>query len=160
MKEIPIPRTVRVSRRKMRAFLVEGIDVKVRNSLCYFCYCLFHVSGEAVVADHDVQYGYEINDITYSDDGKTALAQFTNGESASGTIVLGADGPRSKVRSLLLGEKGNVTPLADVIHANVAVCYNDATKAEFVRSAHPVFSVSLHPELFSFISSKSDLFSL
>jgi hypothetical protein len=30
MKEMPIPRTVRVSRRKMRAHCSRGIDVKVR----------------------------------------------------------------------------------------------------------------------------------
>lgn len=32
LKELPIPRTVRVSRRKFRAFLTEGIDVKVSST--------------------------------------------------------------------------------------------------------------------------------
>ena len=101
----------------------------------------------------DVTYGYEIEDIQYGDGGAVTAA-FKNGKKVAGTILVGADGPRSKVRQLLLGDKGDVTPL-DVVHANVALCYDDSEKARFIRKAHPVFSVSVHPEVFSFISSKS-----
>jgi len=31
LKALPIPKTIRVSRRKMRALFSEGIDVQVRN---------------------------------------------------------------------------------------------------------------------------------
>jgi hypothetical protein len=74
----------------------------------------------------------------------------------TGSLILGTDGPRSKVRELLFGpEKGAVSPM-DIVHSNVAVVYHDAEKAQFVRSAHPSFSCMVHPNNFmSFISSKS-----
>ena len=79
---------------------------------------------------------------------------FKDGEKMSGTMVIGCDGPRSKVRELLFGpDKASVTPL-EVVHSNVAVRYNDAEKARFVRSAHPSFSIVTHPDCFCFISSK------
>lgn len=80
-------------------------------------------------------------------------ATFKDGDKVSGTILVGADGPRSSVRDLLLGEeKAKVTPL-DVVHSNVAVTYHDAEKAKFVRSAHPSFSMVTHPECFCIIAS-------
>ena len=42
----------------------------------------------------------------------------------------------------------------EIIHSNVAVKYNDAEKARFVRSTHPVFSMACHPTVLSFISSE------
>jgi hypothetical protein len=67
--------------------------------------------------------------------------------------MLGCDGPRSKVRETLLGhEEGGVTPM-EIVHSNVAIVYHDAEKAKFVRSAHPIFSLMVHPSLLSFIAS-------
>ena len=80
-------------------------------------------------------------------------ATFKDGDKVSGTVLVGADGPRSSVRDLILGkEKATATPL-NIVHSNVAVTYHDAEKSRFVRTAHPVFSMVLHPECFCFISS-------
>ncbi|KAH6717106.1 hypothetical protein BKA61DRAFT_718859 [Leptodontidium sp. MPI-SDFR-AT-0119] len=122
LKALPIPRTIRVSRRKMRAFCCQGIDVK---------------------------YGYELANIRYEEAGVTAV--FTNGELVAGSIIIGSDGPKSKVREVILGSEAAVTPL-EIVHSNVAITYGDAEKAKFVRSAHPVFSFAVKPGLLSFLS--------
>lgn len=122
LKALPIPRTIRVSRRKLRSFCSQGIDVK---------------------------YGHDLASISYEKDGVTAV--FKNGSSVSGTIVIGSDGPKSAVRSLILGPEAAVTPL-EVVHSNVAVKYGDAEKAKFIRSAHPVFSLAVRPGVLSFLS--------
>lgn len=81
-------------------------------------------------------------------------AEFENGKKVRASLIVGCDGPRSKVRDLLLGEeKAKVTPL-ELVHSNTAVVYGDAEKAKFVRSAHPIFSMACHPDAFCFISSK------
>lgn len=81
-------------------------------------------------------------------------AIFRNGSSVSGSVIIGSDGPRSAVRSLILGSEADVTPL-EVVHSNVAVKYGDAEKAKFIRSAHPVFSLAVRPGVLSFLSSTS-----
>lgn len=122
LKALPIPRTIRVSRRKLRSFCSQGIDVK---------------------------YGYDLVSISYEQEGVTAI--FRNGSSVSGSVIIGSDGPRSAVRSLILGSEADVTPL-EVVHSNVAVKYGDAEKAKFIRSAHPVFSLAVRPGVLSFLS--------
>ncbi|RFU28012.1 hypothetical protein B7463_g8318, partial [Scytalidium lignicola] len=124
LKAMPIPRIIRVSRRKMRAFCSQGIDIKA----CY---------------------GYELVDVQYDEDGATVI--FANGERATGTLIIGTDGPRSKVREIILGSEAEVTPM-EIVHSNVAVTYGDAEKARFIRSAHPVFSLAVRPGLLSFLS--------
>ncbi|KAE9368194.1 monooxygenase [Stipitochalara longipes BDJ] len=122
LKAIPVPRTIRVSRRKLRAFCSQGIDVK---------------------------YGYDIASIRYEEARVNAV--FASGASVSGSVIIGTDGPRSQVRKILLGSEGDVTTL-DMVHSNVAVTYGDAEKAKFVRSAHPLFSMALRPGVLSFMS--------
>ena len=99
------------------------------------------------------QYGCELVSIS---DGpqRTIQATFQNARIATGTIILGADGAKSKVRELLLGpEKAAITPM-EIVHANVAVKYNDAEIARLVRSAHPSFCTAVHPKGIVFLASK------
>jgi 2-polyprenyl-6-methoxyphenol hydroxylase-like FAD-dependent oxidoreductase len=51
-------------------------------------------------------------------------------------------------------EKADIVPL-EIVHSNVAITYNDAEKARFIRAAHPVFSCAVSPGILSFISSTS-----
>ena len=146
MRALPVPRTIRVSRRKMRAFCSQQIDVQVRAIVC---------ATLALLGTKNMQYGKKLVDIEYGPDGVGLTATFEDGEKISASMIVGADGPRSSVRDLLLGvEKAKVTPL-EVVHSNVAIKYNDAEKAKFVRSAHPVFSMVTHPDCFCFIASES-----
>ena len=119
MKDIPLLRMYRVSRRRFRTFCVEGIDV---------------------------QYGKSLKEIIYYADGKTVTANFEDGTSASGTLLIGADGTHSKTRHLIF----NNDPAADALPVpynaiNPHVCYNDAPKAKHVRSNHPIMYHAIHP---------------
>ncbi|KAI9809365.1 MAG: hypothetical protein M1827_006877 [Pycnora praestabilis] len=125
MKEIPLPRTIRCSRRKLRALCAEGIDV---------------------------QYGKKLRNVTYGQDGKGVIAHFTDGHEVTGTTIIGSDGPRSMVRELLLGEKAKPGSLG-IIYSHAVTSYGDAEKAKFVRKTHPIFSMAIHPDgTFAFVS--------
>ena len=101
------------------------------------------------------KYGYELTGLEYSVDGKEVIATFKNGETVKGSVIVGSDGPRSKVREIALGpEKADITPL-EIMHSNVAVKYKDAEKAKFVRSVHPICSMGCHPTVLCFMSSES-----
>ncbi|TKA68709.1 hypothetical protein B0A49_03242 [Cryomyces minteri] len=110
------------------------------------------LSGD-IMKDIPIQgriYGHELASISPTSSDVTAT--FANGTTAIGTVIIGCDGPRSVVREQLLGaEKASTTQL-DVIHANLACVYGDAEKAKFVRSAHPIWSMVFHPDLFAFVS--------
>jgi hypothetical protein len=72
-------------------------------------------------------------------------AIFESGTTATGTTVVGTDGPRSTVRKILLGDQALPVPL-DVVLYNINVCYGDAEKALAVRKLHPMNTVALQPD--------------
>jgi hypothetical protein len=87
------------------------------------------------------KYGKTLRDLTYDNDVVTA--HFADSTSATGSLVLGSDGPSSVVRSVLVGpEAGKALPL-EITHSIMQVCYNDAAKAKHVRSLSPVFSFAV-----------------
>jgi 2-polyprenyl-6-methoxyphenol hydroxylase-like FAD-dependent oxidoreductase len=58
--------------------------------------------------------GKTLVDITYPDE-ETVTAHFEDGTEVQGDILIGADGPKSKVRELLLGkEKSANTPVVSI----------------------------------------------
>ncbi|KAJ7578279.1 hypothetical protein C8J56DRAFT_969600 [Mycena floridula] len=123
IKALPVPRTLRVSRRKMRAFCSQGIQVS---------------------------YGYELDNVSFTAD--SVVATFKNGRTVSGSVLIGADGPKSKIRECVLGpEKGLATPM-DIVLANVVASYQDAEKSKYVRSLHPIWSLACAPEISLFLS--------
>jgi len=67
------------------------------------------------------KYGHTLESIDYSECGSEEVtARFANGVSTTGTLLVGADGPRSAVRSSIFGtEKATPTPLVDVAHVNI-----------------------------------------
>jgi hypothetical protein len=143
LKALPLPRIVRVSRRKMRALCSQGIDVRVRNKI-----------RENLLWLTKRQYGFEVTDVKYSDDEREVTAVFANGSSVTGSLLIGTDGPRSKVRELLFGpERRTICPV-DIVHSDVAITYHDSEKARFVRSAHPSSNCMVHPNLMCFIASR------
>ena len=80
IKSMPAGGMRRFCRRKLRALFREGLDI---------------------------QYGKSLDSITYGANGNGVTAHFDDGTSVSSSTLVGADGPRSKVRELLFGmEKG------------------------------------------------------
>jgi 2-polyprenyl-6-methoxyphenol hydroxylase-like FAD-dependent oxidoreductase len=94
--------------------------------------------------DIDVQYGKQLGTITYADDRQSVTAHFTDGSSATGRLLVGADGARSTMRQLLLGpELGAINRIpyaATFIQSKFT-----AEQALFLRSFHPLFLASAHP---------------
>jgi 2-polyprenyl-6-methoxyphenol hydroxylase-like FAD-dependent oxidoreductase len=126
LKTISTPNLKRVSRKKLRTLCAEGIEVLWEKTL---------------------------DDITYeSDEGLTA--HFTDGSTYYGDVLVGADGPKSKVREILLGtEKARSTPL-DIVYNMSIVKYGDAKKALFLHSGHPQNYFGYNPNgIFSFLAS-------
>jgi hypothetical protein len=64
-------------------------------------------------------------------------------------MIIGTDGPKSKVREFAMGsaEKAAVTKFP-IFHTNMTVCYNEAKKARFVREQYPTSYLALSQRSF------------
>ncbi|KAL8706784.1 MAG: hypothetical protein Q9201_000210 [Fulgogasparrea decipioides] len=114
-----IEKFYRLRRSKIRALLLEGLDVR---------------------------WGKSIFDITYSKDGKTVTAHFVDGSQDTGSVLVGTDGPHSSTRGILVGEeRAKCTP----IDYAATMCFNTLPrdKALFLRSDphHPLFQCAPNP---------------
>ncbi|KAH6637974.1 hypothetical protein C7974DRAFT_390624 [Boeremia exigua] len=92
----------------------------------------------------DIQYGKHLQNITYASDEQSVTAHFTDGSATTGSLLVGADGARSKTRSLLLGpDLGAITHIpycATFIQQRFT-----SEQALYLRSFHPLFLASAHP---------------
>lgn len=97
--------------------------------------------------------------ISHSETGVTAT--FESGKTATGSILIGTDGPQSTVRQILLGPEKAKSQQVEVIMYNMNVRYGDAEKALKVRSLHPMNTVAIQPDkgLSLWTSSESIFFS-
>lgn len=76
----------------------------------------------------------------------------------AGSILIGADGPRSKVREIAMGsaDKARVSKFP-IFHTNMTVCYGDADKARYLRQRFPTSYLALSQRSFhAFQSSMPD----
>ncbi|BCS00577.1 FAD-dependent oxidoreductase [Aspergillus luchuensis] len=114
---VPYAKGLRVPRSKMRDLCSKGIDV---------------------------QYGKNLIDVAFTESHKGVVALFDDGSMVAGTILIGADGPRSKVREFAMGsaEKAAVSRFP-IFHTNMTVSYNDAEKARYVRQRFPTSYLAL-----------------
>lgn len=108
----------RVSRRKFRAHCATSIAVAYDKSLSH---------------------------ITYPS-AATVTATFADGSSATGTLLIGADGAQSGARTQLFGAERGRAASVPFRAVNLHVRYGDAAKAAFVRGLHPVMAMGIHPD--------------
>ena len=123
----PGQRIVRVSRRRLRMLCQVGIEVK---------------------------WGHTLDNVTCNND-KSITASFTNGKKYTGTMLVGADGPKSLIRNFLFDGRpdGQERAMENVVGMSMAVSYS-AEDAKLVRSAHSVWCIGLSPKLFVFQSTQ------
>jgi len=72
-------------------------------------------------------------------------------------MLIGAEGGRSRVRELAVGNAESAAPQKfPICHTNMTVCYGDAEKARYVRERYPTSYLALSRHSFhAFQSSKS-----
>ncbi|KAM0432843.1 hypothetical protein ACHAPT_004545 [Fusarium lateritium] len=128
---VPYEKGLRVSRSRMRALCAEGIEV---------------------------HYGKNLIDVAFNESGQGVIASFADGTVVSGSVIVGADGPRSKVREFALGsaEEAAVSRFP-IFHTNMTVCYNDAEKAKYVRREYPTSFLALSNQSFHAFQSISNM---
>ena len=128
---VPYKKGLRVPRSKMRKLCGEGIEV---------------------------QYGKHLSEIEFRQNEQGVTATFTDGTTVFGTILIGADGARSRTREVALGsvEKAATTAFP-IWHMNLTVCYGDAEKARFVRSEFPTSFLALSDRSFHAFQSISSM---
>jgi hypothetical protein len=127
---VPYAKGLRVPRSKMRALCAKGIDV---------------------------QYGKNLIDVAFNESGQGVVAFFEDGTVVTGSILVGADGPRSTVRNFAMGStEAAAVSRFPIFHTNMTVTYDDADKARYVRERFPTSYLALSDRSFhAFQSSKS-----
>ncbi|KFX91652.1 hypothetical protein O988_07645 [Pseudogymnoascus sp. VKM F-3808] len=119
LKDVPLLRMFRVSRRKFRSLCAEGISV---------------------------EYGKTLKDVVYDDDKDTVTAIFADSSQAVGSLLVGANGAHSVVRRCIFGPEIARASSVPYSAVNLCVKYNDAEKARFVRQLHPIMAMAIHPD--------------
>lgn len=87
--------------------------------------------------------------MAFNESGNGVLATFTDGTVVSGSLIMGADGPRSKAREFAMSSAENAAVSKfPIFHTNMTVCYGDAEKARFVRQRFPTSYLALSQRSF------------
>ena len=120
MKGIELNKFYRLRRSKLQELLSEGLDI---------------------------HWGKTLVDTAYVDNGQAVTAIFKDGTQVTGSMLIGADGPRSSVRSLLIGpDRAKPTP----IDFATTMCFTSYSRnqALFLRSGphHPLYQIATHPD--------------
>jgi len=113
-----IPNFYRLRRSKLRALLCEGLDIR---------------------------WNKRLKDIVFEQDGKSVTAVFEDEQHVTGRLVIGADGTRSSVRNALLGPQMAANTRLPYSATFVQARYT-REQALFLRSFHPLYVASPHPD--------------
>lgn len=105
---------------------------------------------------NQAQYGKTLTSVTFSESGNGVTVTFNDDTVVSGSILIGADGTRSRAREIAMSsvEKAAVSKFP-IWHMNLTVCYRDAAKALYLRHHFPTSYLALSQRSFhAFQSSK------
>ena len=109
----------RIHRPRLRSLLSEGLDIREAKSL---------------------------TGLTYSSDGHTVTAHFADETADTGNLLIGTDGSRSSVRTLLLGPDAAKTHVLDYAST---MCFTRYTREQALHLRDPpnsmLFQVAPHP---------------
>ncbi|RDW94272.1 FAD protein [Coleophoma crateriformis] len=101
--------------------------------------------------DLDVRWNKKLIDIKFADspeDGLTAI--FEDGEQIEASMIIGADGARSRTRNLLVGPEAASNTRLPYAASFIQTKFN-REQALFLRKFHPLYIASAHPDnLFAF----------
>jgi 2-polyprenyl-6-methoxyphenol hydroxylase-like FAD-dependent oxidoreductase len=115
-----VPKWFRLRRSKLRSLMAKDLDIKYNKKLTHIAYASI-------------------------DDENTVIAQFADGTVAHGRILVGADGARSSVRSLIMDPD-----MAKIARLPYAATFVQARytreQALFLRSFHPLYLAAPHPK--------------
>lgn len=109
--------TVRVSRRKVRVLLSEGLKI---------------------------EFGKRLRSL--EEDGDEIVAWFGDGSSTRGSMVVGCDGGKSRVREFVVGREAARGFDTDYTQINTWARLPRET-AKALRQKHPIISQAFHPDL-------------
>ena len=101
------------------------------------------------VVSSSYQYGKDLSDVAFNEKGNGVIATFSDSTLIVASILLGADGPRSKVREFaMLGTDRASVRSFPIWHHNMTVCYEDADKARYLRQQFPTSYLALSQRSF------------
>ncbi|KAK6368209.1 hypothetical protein LTS17_009950 [Exophiala oligosperma] len=127
--DMPGHNPIRVSHRKLRALLSEGIDIR---------------------------YGKRLVKLSRTEASSSATATFADGDTATAALIVGCEGAHSAVREALVGRERAVNTPIDVQVFNA--CWRlPADVALLQRKDSPVFRVGYHPVGMTWVSGIQDV---
>ncbi|KAH7310064.1 hypothetical protein BKA65DRAFT_169434 [Rhexocercosporidium sp. MPI-PUGE-AT-0058] len=94
--------------------------------------------------DLDVRWNKRLKDMFFEHNGDSVTAVFEDGEHITGRLVIGADGARSTVRSILLGPEIAASTRLPYSATFVQAKFK-SEQALFLRSFHPLYIAAPHP---------------
>lgn len=116
LKAVPIPYNIRLARKRFLRLISQDLDIQWNKTLAFV-----------------------------SSDGRQATATFANGTTATGDLLVGAEGAHSVVREFLVGtEKAALTPLPLVASATMATFPEPAARK--FQSYASRLMVIFHPQ--------------
>ena len=114
---MPSPGGRRFSRQKLRKILVQTLDVG---------------------------WGKKLATLSSSDSGPVQLG-FEDGTTFDADFVVGADGPNSTLRELLVGREAAQSSSSGLTWTTGITKYNDAAKVQTIVDMHPVAALTFSP---------------
>lgn len=111
----------RITRQRLRRMLVQGLE-------------------------GDIRWGKKLTQFKADDGADTVQLTFEDGESFDADYLVGADGPSSKMRELLVGIEASKSVSSNLTICIAACKYRDAAKAQLIFDKHPVACLIFDPK--------------
>jgi 2-polyprenyl-6-methoxyphenol hydroxylase-like FAD-dependent oxidoreductase len=130
MNSVPVQNWYRLKRRALREYLASG---ELQSD---------HPGSKLI----DLRFNKRLDSLDFGNsDIDPVTAHFTDGTTLTSKIVIGADGPRSRVRELLIKNPDHASPSRLPYFATFLQTRFTAPQALFLRKFHPLYLAGVHP---------------